>query len=239
VRFTDLVPANDYHLKFSRPGWQTTPGGIQDVDDLVGVTAGQTLVKSYQYDPATPITATFRWNKYTTSTSSPTTGWRNAPQIGVRWTHPTLPGGQSQPVNPANHVVTSPVFASSPTPYGVHAGSCSQAAPVPVRPADSALAGGSATIDVPTLRVRVMYGSGGVSGARVWVTTACGDRIDAGLTDGQGYVWGGFPWGTLQKVCAEQSPYFVQQTNVANTTYGSENQVTLTAPPSPTTGVCS
>jgi Tfp pilus assembly protein PilV len=236
VRFTDLLPDNGYHLKFSRAGWKKTPGGQQDVDDVVSVVAGQSTTLGYQYDPSTPITATFRWRKYTGSNL----GWKDAPVTGVTWTHATLPGGaEQQTVSPPNHVVTSPVFASSATPYGVYAGACAPAAPVPPRPGDSALAGNAVTVDVPTLRVRVVYGGNGVAGARVFVTTACGDRIDAGLTDSSGYVWGGFPFGTLTKVCAQQSPYYVQQLNVPNTTYGAENQVTLTAPASPPTGTCS
>jgi Tfp pilus assembly protein PilV len=209
VRFTDLIPDNGYHLLFSRAGWRETPRGIQDIDDVVSVVAGQTMTKGYQYDPATPIVATFRWNQYTGPGAE--RGWKNAPMQSVRWTHAAnLPGGQVQTVSPANHVVTSPVFPTSGTPYGVHADNCTAAAPNPVRPGDSALAGQNVTIDLPTVRIRSEYGGSYVNGLNVWVQSGCdtwyqlSDSHNGGGTpSGDGYAWGAVPWGHIKRICAD------------------------------------
>jgi hypothetical protein len=236
VRFTDLLPgqgANAYRLRFGRSGWKTTPGNITDVDDPVDVVAGQTQVKSYQYDPIAPITATFFY-----TTNGAAGGTRvDLPVTGVSWVGSNLSSGrQAQTVSPAaDTVLANPALPVSGSSYGVHAGTCAAVQPPAGNLTTVPQPSNVADVRVPTVRVDLTVDGSRHNGAEVYAYNACSDtRTLLGTTSGSGgsagRVLGGVAYspGNLA-LCAEDSGISYTVTGRTVTNYGAVTVIAMAA----------
>jgi hypothetical protein len=234
ARFADLRPATGYRIKFSRAGWMTTPDNRPSVDDPIDIVAGQTLTRSYQYDPAASAKANFYF-----TTNGAANGTRDeAPQAEVAWRHSNLSGGiQTQVLSPEAFSVTSnPALPASGTPYEIHAGSCPSNQPPTANRTSVSAPGGNVDVRVPTVRVKVTLNGSSAPGAVVVVTNRCsGRKLTLGTTGSNGEVLGGVPYaptsggGSGIIACTGMMGYKKDSSVTSVTNYNGVTQITIAA----------
>lgn len=233
------LPGGDYNVTVSQPGFvdkdgNSTPPSVQQA---VTVVPGASATKSFTFDQAASISATFKTTPYGGNSPTLTTdaadtvliannqmaaGYRSAGTLGTFATPVTATG----------------LFPFTVPSYDVYAGSCSADAPAangqPSNPSVDVAPGGSATVQVtlPSLHLTVWSGTSSASpGSRVisphvvlydqgcggTPPTARGTPItERSLpTNGSGQLVNpGTPFGTFA-VCADNGSRLVASASVA------------------------
>ena len=206
-----FVPAGQYTLSFSRPGW-VDGDNVSAISQPVTVAAGQTNKLGFNYDQGGYTQFSFKTGRNGVGDVD------SKPDVvsllnGVQTMKPfkvDLPtGATSWNAQTSN----TPLFPS-PSPYVIYPGSCPNAPPTGTTnvniPAGGMQAAG--VVRVPALDVKVWSGTPGspgspVNNAKVVVTAGCGaDVVRFTPNDGSGRLQDpGFPYAASASVCVSSS----------------------------------
>lgn len=198
-----FVPAGDYMLSFSRPGW-VDGDNVSAINQLVKVAAGQTNKLGFNYDQGGYTKMAFKTgrNAFGDVDSSPdVVSLLNGVQTMKPFKVDIPTGAKSWDGS------GTPLFPSL-SPYVLYPGSCPSAPPTGTTNVNisSGAMQNAGTVRVPSLDVKVWSGTPGspgsvVNNAKVVVTSGCGaDIVRYTASDGR-LADPGFPYAASASVC--------------------------------------
>jgi hypothetical protein len=244
ARWDAVSAGTGYSLEASVPGY-VQPNGVQDVVvNPISIVAEETAQASIAYDRGGSVNVTFRQRTPGSSAYSAVANPSSMKAISLSNASATV----TKPVvNTTGTTGASGLYYPFPSAYAVYADVCSAAKPA-TTPSVTIPAGGAvpATVDLPSLDVKVANSGGIPTDTVVRVKTACGTVYEGLAVNTTGTYAGllvnpGLPYGDDFQVCASSASTGRRvRATVDNKTYGAPTGAagTLTMAGNSSTNAC-